>query len=386
MIVKNEAENLPACLAGAANLFQETIVVDTGSTDQTRELAARAGARVFDFAWCDDFAAARNQSLQHAQGDWIFWLDADDRIDTDNHRRLKALLQGLQDENTAYAMKCRSVENGGVTETEHVRLFRNRPDVRWQHRIHEQILPALQRSQATLRASDVVIQHTGYQDPALLSRKMQRNRQLLQQACTETPDDPWILLNLGQTYLGLGKSAEALPLLKRCVEVSNPADLHVRKLYGQMARAYYQTHQKYEAVQACQDGLACYPDFAELLFLESQLLSELGDLPAAETCLRQLLEPGARFVSGDTGLCGYKARQNLGILYLRQNRLAEAESEWNRVLQERPDFVPAWMAIGNLWLSQGRTAELEQVVKQLQSKPFGPAIITRLMSLIEKQK
>lgn len=386
MIVKNEADNLPLCLKPVAHLFQEIIVVDTGSTDETREVAAALGAKVFDFPWCDDFAAARNHSLEQAQGDWIFWLDADDRIDAENIARLHALLQGLRDDNAAYVMKCRSVENGGLTETDHFRLFRNRPDFRWRYRIHEQITSAIQRCGASIRLSDVVVHHTGYQDPALLARKMERNLKLLQLAYAEFPEDPWSLLNLGQTYLGLGRSAEALPLLKRCIDLSNPFDLHARKLYGQIARAYYQTQQKNEAVQVCRKGRELYPDFAELLFLESQLLSELGDLAGAEACLQRLIQPDAKFVSGDLGLCGFKARQNLGVLYLRQNRLQEAEAQFRSVVSERPDFLPAWLAIGNLWSSQGRTAELQQAVQQLQGKPYGPPIIGRLMPLIEKSK
>ncbi len=81
MIVKDEEGNLTACLGSAAGLFDETIVVDTGSTDRTAEIARSYGARVFDFVWVDDFAAARNAALARATGDYAFWLDADDVID-----------------------------------------------------------------------------------------------------------------------------------------------------------------------------------------------------------------------------------------------------------------------------------------------------------------
>ena len=81
MIVKNEEANLPSCLASVADLVDEIVIVDTGSTDRTKEVATSWGARVFDFAWIDDFAAARNEALRHARGDFVFWLDADDRID-----------------------------------------------------------------------------------------------------------------------------------------------------------------------------------------------------------------------------------------------------------------------------------------------------------------
>jgi glycosyltransferase involved in cell wall biosynthesis len=92
MIVKNEEADLPLCL-DCADLVNEIVIVDTGSIDRTREIAARYGARVRDFPWVDDFAAARNESIRHASGHWIFWLDADDRIDELNRARLRNYLR-----------------------------------------------------------------------------------------------------------------------------------------------------------------------------------------------------------------------------------------------------------------------------------------------------
>ena len=102
LIARDEEAHLPACLASAAGLFDETVVVDTGSADRTRAGAA-AGARVCDFPWADDFAAARNESLRHATGAWASWLDADERLDEDNRGKLRALLAGLTDDNAAPA-------------------------------------------------------------------------------------------------------------------------------------------------------------------------------------------------------------------------------------------------------------------------------------------
>ena len=92
MIVRNEEQNLPRCLESVRGLFDEIVVVDTGSTDRTKEIAAGFGARVFDFAWIDDFAAARNVALDHATGDYAFWLDADDVIEPPERDKLKSLL------------------------------------------------------------------------------------------------------------------------------------------------------------------------------------------------------------------------------------------------------------------------------------------------------
>src|SRR5262249_10352829 len=79
VIVKNEEHNIGDCLASAAGLFDEVVVLDTGSTDRTKQIALEHGARVFEFRWVDSFSAARNACLEHATGDYIFWLDADDR-------------------------------------------------------------------------------------------------------------------------------------------------------------------------------------------------------------------------------------------------------------------------------------------------------------------
>jgi tetratricopeptide (TPR) repeat protein len=386
LIVKNEETNLPACLGSAADLVHEIIVVDTGSTDHTREVAARLGARVFDFAWCDDFAAARNETLRHATGDWIFWLDADDRVDEENRRRLRTLFAGLKNENIAYMMQCRCPSKSGTTVVEHARLFRNHPAIRWQHRIHEQIVPAVQRLGGSVQATDVVIQHAGYQDEALHQRKLERNLRLLQLAHADAPDDPWTLLNLGQNYLAFGRAVEALPLLRRSLERSQPGDFYVRKLYGQLARGYHQLGQRQEAVAICRAGLARYPDFGELLFLESQLLNELGDLVGAEACLVRLLRPGAGFVSDDLGICGYKSRQNLGLLYRRQQRNAEAEAQWRAVLAERPDSAPTWLALGELWLAQGRLAEMEQAARFLQTQPYGAILAALLQARVHQAR
>jgi len=90
MIVKNEEAHLEPCLRSVSDLVDEIIIADTGSTDRTKQIAARYGAKVVDFVWQDSFAAARNESLKHATGDWIFWLDADEQLDDANRQRLWA--------------------------------------------------------------------------------------------------------------------------------------------------------------------------------------------------------------------------------------------------------------------------------------------------------
>jgi len=133
MIVKDEQENLPKCLASVVGLFDEIVVVDTGSTDRTREIAREFGARVFDFVWVNDFAAARNAALARATGDYAFWLDADDVLDPPQRDALSGLLASLRpDDPAAYVVRCSCDPgpngDGGQTVVDHNRAQAVRPD------------------------------------------------------------------------------------------------------------------------------------------------------------------------------------------------------------------------------------------------------------------
>ncbi|HEV3262680.1 MAG TPA: glycosyltransferase, partial [Gemmataceae bacterium] len=372
MIVKNEEANLPICLRSAADLVDEVIVVDTGSTDRTRDIARQFGARVYDFPWVDSFAAARNESLRHATGAWIFWLDADDRLDDENRRKLAALFASLPDELGAYSMKCVCLpdpQSTSGTVVDHVRLFRNHPDIRWQYRVHEQILPAIRRQGGVVRAVDITIHHAGYQDPALSGHKQKRNLRLLHLDQADFPDDPFILFNLGWAYEEMGRSAEALPLLGRSLQRSHPADSIVRKLFALIMDCHRRLGHVQEALAACQEGRKYYPDDTLLLFQEALLREENGDLPGAIACLQRLLETQEpeHFSSVAEGLRGFRARHQLAVLYHRQGRGAEAEAQWRAAITERPDYAPAWLGLGELLVSQGRWAELEAFSRRLET-------------------
>jgi glycosyltransferase involved in cell wall biosynthesis len=106
MIVRNEQANIRPCHQSVSDLVAEIVIADTGSTDRTKEYAAEFGARIVDFPWCDDFAAARNASLEQVSAPWVFWMDADDRLDEENRRQLRTLFASLTDANVGYVMQC----------------------------------------------------------------------------------------------------------------------------------------------------------------------------------------------------------------------------------------------------------------------------------------
>ena len=144
MIVKDEAEYLPTCLESVRDFVDEIVIVDTGSTDNTVAIARKCAARVFHFEWCNDVAASRNESLARATGQWILYLDADERLDTQNKSKITTL---LIEHPKAMAMNMRDVipqtENNLMAgfSLDYCRLFLNMLDIRFEGPVHEQIVP-----------------------------------------------------------------------------------------------------------------------------------------------------------------------------------------------------------------------------------------------------
>jgi GT2 family glycosyltransferase/Flp pilus assembly protein TadD len=372
MIVKNEEHHLSACLESVKHLVDEMIVVDTGSTDRTREIVEVFGAKLYEFPWINHFAAARNEALRYATGDWVLWMDADDRIDPENQGKLKKLIDSLTDENAAFVMKCYCLGDGpgGATTVDHVRLFRNLPAHRWKYRVHEQILPSIRASRGDVRWSDVTITHVGYADPAARGRKLQRDLRLLNQEREEQPDDPFTLFNLGSIYHELQQPTEAIPVLTRSLERSHPQDSIVRKLYALIAQCQRQLNQSRESLATLSEGRGHYPDDPELLFIEAQSRRDIRDFAGAEKALQQLIqgqEQGNHFGSIAEGLRGHKARHNLAVLYFDTDRLSEAEQQWRLCLDEQPNFLPSFSGIGEIYLRQNRWEELESLVLRMES-------------------
>lgn len=371
MIVRNEAATLERCLSSAVDLVNEIVVVDTGSDDHTRDVARQFGAQVHDFAWADDFAKSRNESVRHATGDWIFWLDGDEFLDAGNRAKLRALLDQLGDQPAAYLMRqrsCAGSPDGGAVFFQ-CRLFRNLPAVRWRYRVHEQIQPAVEAAGGIVRATGICIEHSGYDDGAVYRRKLQRNIRLLLLEDRERPNDPFTLMNLGWAYKDSGQIASALAHYDRALAQCGSTTTLAPKLHALVVRGQHSLGRKQDALAACRTGRSRFPDDVELTFLEAVLLSELGDLPGAESLLLRLIEnpPTDPLAYGaNPGMRGHMARHNLARIYRVQGRAAEAEVQWRAALQDRPGSVRSLFELGRLYMEQGRAAEAQSLVAQLE--------------------
>ena len=216
-----------ACLDTVDGLFDEIIIVDTGSSDGTVALAESRGAKVTHFPWIDDFAAARNDAQHRVSGDWIFWMDADDRIDDTNRRKLSKLLENLPAEPVVFNIKCLHLTDPDTMTSllvELPRILPNHPELRWRYRVHEQLAFGSHSARLKIQATDVVIRHLGNQNAALRRQKLERNLRLLLMEYRENPADSFVLYYLGHTYLDQEHPAKAIEFFT----VGSPEELWPR--------------------------------------------------------------------------------------------------------------------------------------------------------------
>jgi glycosyltransferase involved in cell wall biosynthesis len=354
MIVRDEENNLSHCLESVRGVFDEIVVLDTGSRDRTVEIARSFGARVFDFVWVDDFAAARNAALARAKGDYAFWLDADDLIEPPQRAKLEAMMGQLKctREMPAFVVRCKCDPgpdgSGGDTVVDHIRLFPLIEGVRWTYRVHEQILPALKRAGVPVEWTDITVRHTGYADRALRFRKLDRDCRILREELAERPDDPFTLFNLGSIAIERAEWNESLGYLKHSLSRSAPTDSITRKLFALIARAHQMRGDFPAALDCCAEGLSFDKEDAELWFRKAVVHRQVGQNAEAEQCWRRILTLSRprKFASMDQGIYGHLTRRNLAALATERGDKEEAQRQWGAVLAECPRDKEAVRRLG----------------------------------------
>ncbi|MBP8696457.1 MAG: glycosyltransferase [Syntrophobacterales bacterium] len=345
MIVRNEQPNLVRCLSSVKAAVDEIVIVDTGSTDRTKDLAAVFGARVFDFAWTDDFSSARNVSLSQAKGDWILVLDADETLSPRDHRKLREIIRkstkrigGYDLATRNYVMEANTAgwtANDGSYPAEEagtgwyanrkVRLFRNDPRIRFSGAVHELVEASMLEAGMKIATCEIPVHHTGKLDRARVTEKGERYFELGMKKIAETGGTPRAVLELAVQAGELGRWDDAVDLWRR-FRGGNPGR---------------------EAVRACVNLInAC---------LNADRFDEaLSEARRAETLAngtRELLLncAAAEFFAGD---------------------LRKAAAMAQRLLQKNPDYPPA---LGLLAMALALTGQEERglnALHRLEQKGF----------------
>jgi GT2 family glycosyltransferase/tetratricopeptide (TPR) repeat protein len=372
MIVRDNAGTLGPCLESIRGAVDDIVVVDTGSRDDTPAIARGLGARVFHFHWCDSFSAARNESLRHARGRWVFWMDSDDTIDAANARMLRELLRKDADPRImgyVVSVHCPGPGDGAdVTVVQHVKVFRHLPQLRFEGRIHEQIIPAIRALGGDIAWTDLFVVHSGYDhSPEAQKRKLERDLRLLHLELDERPDHPFTLFNLAMTYTDAGRYEEGAGYARRCLARSPDGESHLRKAYAYLVQCHERLGQQGAAWHACLEGLRMFPLDDELRFRRGVLLHARGQLHEAAQAYLDLLQAREEphFSSVVAGIAGHLARHNLAVVYRDLGDLVREEEQWRLIVAERPHYRPGWRGLGDVLVRRGREAEARKVAEQL---------------------
>ncbi len=299
LIVKNEERFLDQCLKSIRGLARQIVVVDTGSTDRTREIAQSHGAEVHSFEWCDDFAAARNAALEQATGDWVLILDADEEVPAEQIARLQADMS--QPEALAYRLPLFNVEHEAEGQSYVPRLFRNAPGVFYKGRIHEQVFPSLvplgKSWGLSLTFGTAQLLHHGYTKELVRDRnKIKRNLELLALAVEENPQDANLMMNFGLELVrlddlagGVEKYRQAFKLMSAQKEEETAPELR-EVLLIQFTCHLYKIRAHEEVVQVLNSPLAKTGGLAASLhFALGLALYELKQYAAAAEQMRQCI-------------------------------------------------------------------------------------------------
>lgn len=221
LIVRNEEEFLAECLNSIHSLVDEIVIVDTGSVDSSKDIAKNFHSRVENFAWCDDFSAARNFCIDCCKTDWIFYIDADERVVSPISGRISLVLQ-----NNWVAANVGLKPKTGHSRYQLPRLFRRDPRIRFSGKIHETILPSLAQlitnGEGEIGQSSILIDHLGYENNQQL--KYERNLPLLVAATKENPDRIFLWFHLAETLYHFGNTQEAEDACMRGLAIKRNVD------------------------------------------------------------------------------------------------------------------------------------------------------------------
>ena len=368
LIVRDEEERLRACIESALPAVDEVVVVDTGSTDRTVEIARSLGARCFRFAWRDDFSAARNHALDRARGDWILVLDADERLEEGAGDKVRAA--AADGGKAGYFLRLVNFLDGGKrTECLMLRFFVNRPEIRYRYLIHEQVLPDLlhhaQRTGEGLGELPVRILHDGYLDHVMKDReKTARNRRLFLRQLALYPRDLYSWYKYAEFLrYHAPRDGEVLPALGRAWELFLETPERIARTYpfaGEIAALLGLELKEtlgdpQAALAVLEEGTArCLPT-PHLYFVKAGLEAEHLRFEEALRDYRRCLEfHGRPFpVPVTEGVTSWKSLNGMGNCFLSMGDTVRAAACFEASLRERPDQAEAPAALAEIAYRRG---------------------------------
>ena len=288
MITKNEEKYLEQCLNSVKDVVDEIIIVDTGSTDKTIEIAkkycdmrvssrtrSQLTAKILDFKWVDDFSAARNESIKHATKEWVLVLDADEVIEKEDLGKIKNTIENPEDF-AGFQLEQRSYINNffeGAVKNDSdfelikdypfyiphflVRLFKNNLGLYFKHMVHELVEDSINEKNLKYRKIEVVLHHFGsLKDKNLISDKTEQYSRIILKQLKEEPESARYNYQAARMYLGRNDFSNAL----KCFEKTAKINPNYKLVFSEIAKIYLQMNDKNRAIEYFKKSIKYNPD------------------------------------------------------------------------------------------------------------------------------
>jgi tetratricopeptide (TPR) repeat protein len=356
MIVKNEELALPSCLSSVKGVVDEMVVLDTGSSDRTPEIAKEFGARVYDFEWCNDFSKARNQSLKYVQGNWVLVLDADEVLVPEIVPTLKKAIK-----RESYLVINLVRQEVGAAQSPYSlvsRLFRNHPDICFTRPYHALVDDSVSRilsQEPQWRVGylpEVAILHAGYQKSAIAQGdKFAKAQAAMEGFLAAHPTDPYVCSKLGSLYIQTGLLAQGIELLERGLAAKAANAQILYELHYHLGIAYTRLERLEAAITHYEAAiqLAIYPMLKLGAYNNlGNLRRASGDLTGAKTCYEMALQIDPSFAAG---------HYNLGLTLKALGCFKDAIAAYQQAIVLNPTYAEAYQNLGVVLLKVGNVRD-----------------------------
>ena len=390
IIARDEEAFIAQCLESARDFVDEIIVVDTGSTDRTPEIARSYTPNVYEFEWNDNYSDARNEALRHASHEWVFVLDADEKLDPATAHLLRAEIANPRAD--AYTIPFKNYMTDGVTPdvTTHrvCRLFRNRPDYRYESRVHEHVENSITRNGGSIGQLDVLVHHYGYRTDIVAERgKHEKYVGMLEAEVKDNPDDIFYLHHLASALCAGNEFDRAIPHLQHACDIVEPNSAFAAMVFSHLVNALREMGRFDEALEVVGRAGKIGIKYPQLSFCEANVLLALNRPAEAIEAFEAAIAMGrGKTWTGDSGTVGYKADFGLASAYFQMGDHAKAIEHAQSTLAQKPGNVAALELLARVYESTGNQPMREKYLSELSAHlPGDPKPIVALAEMYEQQ-
>lgn len=371
LITKNEQRNLEECLKNIRSLGSEIIVVDTGSSDRTIEIAKDCGARTFEFEWINDFSAARNFAISKATNPWIFQIDPDERVDEAHFDSIRRLTESqelayyitvrnyLRNESDLSSIPCRGEfshfekDAKAYFTNRSVRLFKNDPSLKYVGRVHETIRYSLPDAYVIPQPAEICIHHYG--TLASQERVQEKKNQYLEMAKLESFESP----NYWFAQFCIGRAA----IYRGDLDVARSALENAAKVYpsnsavqNNLALVYMRTGEMKRAVTALQQSLSGEVEMPEAWLNLGLISMESGQWSQALPLIDRALKIRPHY---------YEGMRSRAQCLAQLGRVSESEAQFQAAIQAYPQAADGHVDLAALLIQTGRSKLGLEMLQQI---------------------